>query len=276
VHAAFSSRIVTAKISQYLTAAVFLVWAITLSYFYYSGRAASYLHPFFIPNLAVAGFVLFILAAIAAFAPAPPTRQRRGGSLAGNVASCLFLTIPLLAATSISPSQFGATAVLNRGFIEDIGDLPAYSPPMDPPLPNADGTIGEGTMMNPSLYLAKNENGEIKAETVDLLYAASEEVMREDFEGQTVEVIGQFLPTRTDTSDGNRFRMVRMFVVCCAADARPVAILVEAQDVASFPEMSWVKVRGVATFPLEGDRRIPLLIATSIAPTEAPVQTFLY
>lgn len=264
------------KISQLLSAGVLLVWGITLSYFSFSGRAASYLHPAFLPNLTVAGIVLVVFAMLIAFSPVAASVGRRRSSLAGKIVSCLFLTIPLLAATTISPSQFGATAVLNRGFIDDIGSLASYSPPMDPPLPNVDGSIGEGTMMDPSIYLAKNEAGQIKAETVDLLYAASESAMREDFEGREVEVIGQFLPLRSEEATGDRFRIVRLFIICCAADARPVAVSVETTNLESFPEMSWVKVIGKATFPSEGDRRVPLIIASSVSQVEPPKETFLY
>ena len=70
-----------------------------------------------------------------------------------------------------------------------------------------------------------NEAGQIKAQTVDLIYAAEEPSMRADFEGKEVEVIGQFMPARENNAPkADRFNLVRMFIICCAADARPVAI----------------------------------------------------
>ena len=51
--------------------------------------------------------------------------------------------------------------------------------------------------------------------------------MRADFENKEVELIGQFMPPRADNPKGDRFNLVRMFVICCAADARPVAITVK-------------------------------------------------
>ena len=80
-------------------------------------------------------------------------------------------------------------------------------------------------------YLPRNEAGQIKAQTVDLLYAAEEPTMRADFENKDVEVIGQFMPARANNPEGDRFNLVRMFVICCAADARPVAISVQMDKV---------------------------------------------
>ena len=45
-----------------------------------------------------------------------------------------------------------------------------------------------------------------------------------------------------------------MFMTCCAADARPVATLFEIDQKPELPEMTWVKVTGTATFPIENGR----------------------
>jgi uncharacterized membrane protein YcgQ (UPF0703/DUF1980 family) len=147
---------------------------------------------------------------------------------------------------------------------------------MDAGLPNADGSVAEGTMMDPSLYLKKNADGYIVAEAVDLLYAAGEPTMREDFENKQVEVTGQFLPALTGNPNGDRFNLTRLFVMCCAADARPVAISVQTNPAIDLPKMTWVKVRGKATFPVEGGRHMPVIVAESTTETDAPEESFLY
>jgi uncharacterized membrane protein YcgQ (UPF0703/DUF1980 family) len=131
-------------------------------------------------------------------------------------------------------------------------------------------------MMDPSLYLKRNAAGYIAAETVDLLYAAGEPVMREDFENKQVEVTGQFLPALTGNPNGDRFNLTRLFVMCCAADARPVAISVQSQPATDLPKMTWVKVRGKATFPVEGGKHMPVIVAESVTETDAPEESFLY
>jgi uncharacterized repeat protein (TIGR03943 family) len=263
-----------AILSRFAASGILMVWGIVLTYFYLSGRIASYLHPAFHIYTVVSGGVLLALS-LALLLTMNGESSEHGLSRVG-IFPLLLLTAPLLAATKISPSNFGATAVLNRGMVHNIADLPGFSPPMDAGLPNADGSVAEGTMMDPSLYLKKNADGYIMAEAVDLLYAAGEPTMREDFENKEVEVNGQFLPALTGNPNGDRFNLTRLFVMCCAADARPVAISVQSNPATDLPKMTWVKVRGKATFPVEGGRHMPVVVADSVTETDAPEESFLY
>jgi uncharacterized repeat protein (TIGR03943 family) len=263
-----------AILSRFAASGILMVWGIVLTYFYLSGRIASYLHPAFHIYTVVSGGVLLALS-LALLLTMNGESSEHGLSRVG-IFPLLLLTAPLLAATKISPSNFGATAVLNRGMVHNIADLPGFSPPMDAGLPNADGSLAEGTMMDPSLYLKKNADGYIMAEAVDLLYAAGEPTMREDFENKEVEVNGQFLPALTGNPNGDRFNLTRLFVMCCAADARPVAISVQSTPATDLPKMTWVKVRGKATFPVEGGRHMPVVVADSVTETDAPEESFLY
>jgi len=270
--------------SRFCSSGVLMVWGVVLLYFQLSGRIASYLHPAFHLYVAISGGVLvFLSAALLLTFP----KDHDGDSccedhdhsshfFSGGIASLLILVVPLLAATKISQSSFGATAVKNRGVVSHIADLPGYTPAFEPALPNHDGTVGEATLMDPSLYLRKNDSGQILAELIDLVYAAGDADLLGDFENQEVELVGQFLPARTGNSSGDRFRLVRMFVMCCAADARPVGISIQDNQALNSPEMTWVKVRGKATFPVEGGRRTPLVIAESVTETEPPRESFVY
>jgi uncharacterized membrane protein YcgQ (UPF0703/DUF1980 family) len=111
---------------------------------------------------------------------------------------------------------------------------------------------------------------------LDLLYAAQDNLLRKDFEGQRVELIGQFMPDSSNNAGANRFKAVRMFMTCCAADARPVATLVEAEKLPTFPEMTWVKITGIPSFPVEKGRRISVLKAEKVEKTEPPAEAMIY
>lgn len=263
--------------TRFFKSGTLLVWGAVLSYFYFSGRVADYLHPAFHPGLLLSGVALLALGVAVFFTrgkepcgcchhhPELPVRE---------AVSFLVLTIPMVAAALISPGGFGSVAVMNRGLIENISGLPSFSPPVEPPLPQQDGSIGGEVMMDPSPYLAKNEKGQILAETVDLLYAASEPTLRGDFENKAVEILGQFLPARTGNPHGDRFNLVQMFVMCCAADARPVAVAVQSRD--AFPEMTWLKVTGKVTFPLVAGKHTALIVADSVQKTEPPAESIIY
>ena len=275
----------TASVQRYLSAGILTIWGVTLAHFYFSGRVASYLHPSFHVWTGFSGVILVLLAVGLLFLPEVEDsccepgcdHLHRQPSPVRSVLAAFVLVVPMLVAATVSPDQFGAAIVTNRGFIEKINDLPGYKPYVEPPLPVAAGAqAAAGTDGAEESYLPKNEAGQIKAQTVDLIYAAEEPTMRADFENKEVELVGQFMPARTNDAQGDRFTLVRMFVICCAADARPVAITVQMDKAQPVAEMSWVKVVGKAAFPVESGRRVPLVLAKSVTPCDPPEETFIY
>ncbi len=269
----------SARLNRLAIPAILLLWGAVILHFCLSGRIVSYLHPSFQWLALAAGIVLTLLAATVFFIPEHHCCENSCGSHDHHslgLASIAVLVVPLLATASISQDHFSASTVLNRGVVDHIDDLPAFSPALDPALPRHDGTVGEGTMMDPALYLQTNAEGRIVAETVDLMYAATDEIMRADFDAREVEVVGQLVPARTDNPADNRFHLVRLFVMCCAADARPAGIVVETSGPVDFGESSWVKVIGLATFPVENGRHKAVLRADRVVPTEPPRESFIY
>jgi len=275
----------TVSVQRYLSAGVLTIWGVLLAHFYFSGRVASYLHPSFHLWTGISGIVLLFLAAGLLFLPRVEDPCCEPGcehlhvqqTPVRSALASIVLVVPMLVAAAVSPDQFGAATVTNRGYIEKINDLPSYQPFAEPPLPTVDGSQAAiGTGDADASYLPKNDAGQIKAQTVDLLYAAEEPTMRADFENKEVELIGQFMPARADNAQGDRFSLVRMFVICCAADARPVAITVQMDKAQPVAEMSWVKVIGKASFPVESGRRVPLVLAESVTPCDPPEETFIY
>jgi hypothetical protein len=124
-------------------------------------------------------------------------------------------------------------------------------------------------------YLQRTPEGYIVAEVLDLLYAAQDNVLRKDFEDKTVQLVVQYMPDTGATAGSARFKGVRMFMTCCAADARPIATLIEGEKLPEVPEMTWVKVTGKATFPVERGRRISVVKAEKVEKTEPPPESML-
>jgi len=196
------------------------------------------------------------------------------------VLAWLLLIVPLLVATRFSPSQFGASTLHNRGVITDASALPfaqggTY---VEPPLPGetANGAQPVSSAMDSSTYLVKNEKGQIKTEAIDLLFAAQEEGLRPDFENKEIEITGQFLPAKAHNPRGDRFALSKLYITCCANDGRAIAVTVQAPNAGKFPDMTWLKVTGRATFPVEDGRRIPLIVAETVEPTDAPPDPVSY
>jgi uncharacterized repeat protein (TIGR03943 family) len=230
-----------------------------------------------------------------------------------SLVAFLVLFVPLAAGVALSKDSYDQHAVLNRGFVQDITKLPSRSgsltvqipndqviPPqalgadMDervseplpqdtpgaPPDPKAAANDGTG-QANPAVpssddtgsqYLPKAADGNVALEVTDLLYAEAEDSLRKMFADRTIEVIGQYLPG----ADAKQFKLVRMFIVCCAADARPLAVPVEVSGPATATEMGWVKVVGKAVFTQKGDHAHVVLKADKVESTDPPAEAMLY
>ena len=277
--------------SRWLPCATLASWSSVLLYFYFSGRIAAFLIPTFRPYVLIAGVVLGAMAALFLFQSADAeccSAAECGHPLsrlaAGKVLTFLILLVPISVSAFFSPDAFGKAAIENRGIITDASALgapptrEAITQPVESPLPTNTESAAPGAKTEPSPgdYLQRTPEGFIMAEVLDLLYAAQDTTLRGDFEGKTVELIGQLMPDKSAGAGGQRFKAVRMFMTCCAADARPVATLVEVETLPDFPEMTWIKITGTATFPTENGRRTAVLKATKIEKSGPPEETMLY
>lgn len=185
----------------------------------------------------------------------------------------------------------------------------------EPPLPQKDGTVAATQPTTPATnadpvaqmrgYLnsiEKDEQGYTVLEANDLVYAASQPGFREAMKGMKVAVLGQYYPGdekgaqklagakgpgEADPSmDGGRyFWLVRMNMVCCAADARPTSVKVDppAQDTTARKDMDWLNSRGTVEFretgPRNGDpnaRWEAWIKADSVSAAGTPDEPFLF
>ncbi len=278
--------------SRWLPCVTLFSWSTVLLYIFFSGRVSAFLHPTFRPYVAIAGFVLAGMALVFVLFPADAdccSSAECGHGLSrlatGKILTFLILLLPVTAAAIFSPDGFGKETMLNRGIVTDASALrpreaaktPLAAPDLTLPTsgtpPPAPPTAQPAT---PPDYLTRTPDGHIVAEVLDLLYAAQDNALRADFENKAVELTGQLMPDTANNASGKRFKAVRMFMTCCAADARPVATLVECDTLPKLPEMTWIKVTGTATFPIENGRRIAVLKADKIEKSAPPDESMLF
>lgn len=281
----------TKLFNRWLPCATLFSWSAILLGFYFSGRVDAYLHPAFRPGVLIAGGVMLALAAAFAFLPGVASGcvdencgQPLGKMKGGRFLTFFILLLPFGTASLYSPQSFSATTIMNRGVVTDARGLasqktPAASPsnPLEPALPTKDGAPAapeQAAAAND--FLPKSKEGNVLVAVVDLLYAAQDPSLRPDFENKKVELIGQIMPDNVSNSNGRRFKLVRMFMVCCAADARPVAALIESDKKPDAAEMTWVKIVGSVNFPIESGRPIAVVKADSVTVTNPPDETMLY
>lgn len=278
--------------TRILTAFALGVWALLMLWMWGTGRVGDYLHPHFHAGVGIAGFALLLLVPLWLWASAKEhgdccscghehhDHAHRGAN-AWSVVVFAVLVVPVAMAAFVSPGQFGEAAVRNRGLVSDISLLPT-APQLGgswesaPPVADGDNIpdVTDFTGEEGVEYFTRAADGAIQLQIIDLLYAAQEPALRETFENERVEVVGQYVPSK----DGNSpdFDLVRMYVVCCAADARPLGVRglsAGKQDVAS---MRWVRATGIARFVGEGEKVEPRLEVEKLQPTDPPADKLLY
>ncbi len=298
-------------LSRNLSVAALFAWGSLMVYFFLSGRLTNYVAPFLKPLVVLSGVFLLGIGLCILFGGKQLTgalsTEESGSELyaparvrATKWVAFLLLVVPVWVAAGVSKDRYGDSAILNKGISNTLSPgyagksalVPAPVAPtvnnalpaaIEPPLPGATPLPADsGSALDAAQYLKTTADGHVIAEVTDLLFAAEDDSMRPLFEKRTVEMIGQFIPAK-NASD-NRFQIVRMFMVCCAADARPIAVSVlppvatnSKTAAAKTPvEMAWTRVVGTVEFPLENGHRIPIIHAQTATPCDPPSEAMLY
>jgi uncharacterized repeat protein (TIGR03943 family) len=264
-------------LKRLIHAGILMAWGSVLCGLYFSGRIESFLVPTFQPFTAACGMALMLLAVLVLLAPADVESESGcapGRSLLKSLLGATILIAPPLLALATSKDEFGATTVMNRNYVTNVAQLPAAQANI--PADTLPGEDPATVRTEPPPAPEVNARGDMKAEVIDLLYAAQLPEMRSTFEGKQVEVIGQLMPAKENNPKGDRYDVVRMFMTCCAADVQPIALPIQPSAKPSLPDMTWVKVSGKAAFPIVGGQRRPLIEGATIEKTQPPEDTFLY
>jgi putative membrane protein len=79
-----------------------------------------------------------------------------------------------------------------------------------------------------------------------------------------------------DKTNKNRFYLFRFVVVCCVADAQPIAVLVECDETERPKQNIWVKVVGIADIiKVDGDTGV-IIRKASTTSIRVPKEPYLY
>jgi len=176
------------------------------------------------------------------------TTSRSGFGL-GRLPAFLVLSVPIALATILSPDKYGSVMVRNRGTADrlELADSPVTS--------------------KPSVVSSKPTAVEVG----DLLIAAQSKSGMAQYDGKCVELVGQFCPL------GDKdFEVVRMLMLCCAADAQILAVRAESDRKPAIQSMQWVNVVGRVSFAKKGDRDVPFIAAEHVAAVSEPADRFVY
>jgi uncharacterized repeat protein (TIGR03943 family) len=99
------------------------------------------------------------------------------------------------------------------------------------------------------------------------------------YEGKRVKLTGMLHKNdpQVEADFGKSLPVVFRFVItCCAADASPVAVLVDGDDLPDLPESAWVEVAGTFRIQEKDGRRVPIVATSIVTEKETPKQPYLY
>lgn len=154
------------------------------------------------------------------------------------------LLIPLVVAIAIPKPSLGALAASRKSAGTGVGALGSFAPAPDP----------EGEIEFIDIHFASQSED----------YAAQAGIV----EGTEVDLTG--FVTHRDKAGTSTFTLTRFYVSCCAADAIPYSVAVQASQ--DQPDNQWLDVSGALT--RNGD--LYVLEAAHIEPIKEPQNPYLY
>lgn len=255
-------------------------WGAILTYFYFSRRLAAFLHPNFHVLVLVTGFLLLGTAACLLFlgeddigADYCCEDENCGHAYkrltVGRSLAFLVLLVPMALAAKISPDHYGMALIRNRGVTRSLAGLPGEK---QTGMSGVSASMGKSAVSSSGDAKAPSETAQpLAVEVGDLLMAAEKPASMREFDGKRVELSGQFFP-----SAPNSFELVRMLILCCAADAQPLAVRIENGGNPGIADMAWAKVIGRVSFAKKGSLDVPVVSAEKITAIPQPADPFVY
>lgn len=202
-------------------------------------------------------------------------------TIPGVLVTFLILLAPLLAAAAISPDGFSGDVVVNKGLYTNTADAfgaqRAWGDRGKEGAGTAEDPFGKFTLDDLKAQVDQSPKGDFLLSVPTLFYSAGDRELQDVMDGLPVETTGQVMPEKVNNPDGTRLRLFRLFIECCAADARPLGLPLEfGKKAPDLPEMSWVKVIGKMEYVQENDATVAVIRVESIVKTEAPPEKMMF
>lgn len=213
----------TAVVSFALPPVTLSAWGVVMLHTYVTGRTKMLLHPLFQPIIAISG-VLLILLAIAHLCYFMPRPGRRAWL------HWLVLLLPVLIAAGTAPGSFSDQMIAARGIQSTSNALDSGA--LDANAEKMLQTLAETDPAKP-----------LPMDVVDLVSASGMPALAQKLENRTLHLRGQYY--RVNSGD---FKLLRLIMYCCAADATPMGVLVHGQTPADLKSMEWIEVEGAVHF----------------------------
>ena len=196
----------------------------------------------------------------------------------GGVVAVLVLFIPIVAAVVRSPDKYSINWMQKREKLISVVSAGA--------VPEGVSKLADASTENPEMVVTledvdsmvpKNEAGEYELSVLELFYVGNDDAFAKVLKGVRLETTGQVIKERLNNPEGNRLRVFRLFVQCCAADARPMSVPIRFEGKApDIKEMGWYQIHGTVDFEEINGQRIALIRADQLDQVPEPDQQVAY
>lgn len=251
-----------------------LVWGGTMVYFYTSGRLMRYLAEDFRATALWGGLAMIVLGLynlLNAHIPATCEHDHDHGhsctdeghdhdhsDLHPSIALAAMI-LPVVGAALISQDAYSAAALERKGLFNDTLSSSTF-------FQNREAYTRETL----EATTEQTEDGFFKIDLLDIYFAIGDEETRAVFDGLPIQLEGRISPDKDDAAH-NRLRLYRVYVMCCAADSRPISIVLEfPKQAPDFEEIEWLSTKGTLEYRKEEGIDRAIVKVGSYEISEAP------
>lgn len=168
--------------------------------------------------------------------------------------------------------------------IDAAGTYPGAESADTPPDPNATAAgakageaWGSFTIEDLKKMVPQSEAGNFLLDVPQIFYTAGDRELMGVMEGIPVEATAQLMEETLNNPTKTRLKAFRLFIECCAADARPLSIPVDfGKAPPDYTEMGWYKLFGKLHYATENGETIPMIKIERIELTTEPTDGLLF
>ena len=243
----------TATRMRRLRAALLLAFAALIAKLFVTGEVGKYMAPTLNPLTAATGVVLAGMGAVellrrtdhrAGHAPEPAPDHTTDEAL-----TYLLVIVPLALGLLVTPRTLGASALGGDHIVPLLLTFPAGPAPASSVSSTPDSRIEDVAQLVASLRRGDPTRGR--------------------------RVYARGMVMRSDSLAAQEFALLRYSITHCAADARPVGLLVIASGDPGVPSGQWVEVEGVVSSQEREGSALVSIQAHRVVPIEEPADAYL-
>lgn len=234
-------------IRHYIYGLSTIVWGIVPVWFYATDRISAYLAPNFHTTALIGGLGMIVLGLfnILSAGQAVDCGHDHGDhdhdhEEPNPLTSLALMVLPVALCLLWTKDGFSANALTRKGLYDNDRSSAAAMLSKLPPF----------TRESLDKYTPKTEKGHYKFDLTQLFWSAGDEELMGVFDGLPAEITGQIIAEDPSLNpDGQRMRLFRVFMTCCAADAQVIGITILFPD--GLPDLApqtWITLRGVVEY----------------------------